>query len=342
VFTLLVLLWMVMIIVGGKNGWDKRRDVRPFAPHNVAIAALAGLWMIPPAMYIACSPLRIWRKLRRTYYALTDRRAFVIAPDRLGRSKTKSFAADTLRLIRAEQHHDGTGDLIFASPSNWAGMAEQVGFLGIDDIGDVEALLWRTLLSKAHPQTDSSAPGAAKIDPSTSTQKCYQLSVWLRLFQFVFLAAGSLVTLCIVGNIILVALLLAMGPESLFGPRPPGVKPLTFGGLEIAAVIVAGLGSLLMGVVVCALFFHFALCIPIEIKISEDRDIHFRARLRSVTIPVSDIQMIRTGGWFDPNRFQAVVRYKGGKLILINHFSDFTDFLATVKELNPSVEIKGF
>jgi hypothetical protein len=31
-----------------------------------------------------------------------------------------------------------------------------------------------------------------------------------------------------------------------------------------------------------------------------------------------------------------------GKLTLINHFSDFTDFLATVKDLNPSIEIKGF
>ncbi len=74
----------------------------------------------------------------------------------------------------------------------------------------------------------------------------------------------------------------------------------------------------------------------------EDRNVSFRGRLRTVTIPVSDIVMIRTGEWFDPNRFQAVVRHKGGKLTLVNHFSDFTDFLATVKELNPSIEIKGF
>jgi hypothetical protein len=42
------------------------------------------------------------------------------------------------------------------------------------------------------------------------------------------------------------------------------------------------------------------------------------------------------------NRFQAVVRHKRGKLTLINHFSDFKDFLATVRELNPGVDIKGF
>ena len=77
------------------------------------------------------------------------------------------------------------------------------------------------------------------------------------------------------------------------------------------------------------------------ITIDEDRDVRFRGRLQTVTIPLNDIVMIRTGEWFDPNRFQAVVRHKRGKLTLINHFSDFADFLATVKELNPSIEIKG-
>jgi hypothetical protein len=43
------------------------------------IAALAGLWMIPPGLYILFWPLRSWRKLRRTCYALTDRRAVIIA-----------------------------------------------------------------------------------------------------------------------------------------------------------------------------------------------------------------------------------------------------------------------
>jgi hypothetical protein len=37
-----------------------------------------------------------------------------------------------------------------------------------------------------------------------------------------------------------------------------------------------------------------------------------------------------------------VVRHKGGKLTLLNQFADFPDFLATLRELNPSVDLKGF
>ena len=38
----------------------------------------------------------------------------------------------------------------------------------------------------------------------------------------------------------------------------------------------------------------------------------------------------------------VVIKYKGGKMCLSNSFSNFRDFLLTVKSLNPSVEIKGF
>ena len=81
---------------------------------------------------------------------------------------------------------------------------------------------------------------------------------------------------------------------------------------------------------------------PIEASWPEDGTIDFRSRLRTVQVPAGDITSITTGTWYDPNRFQAVVRHKGGKLTLINQFADFQDFLATLRELNPAVEIKGF
>jgi hypothetical protein len=159
----------------------------------------------------------------------------------------------------------------------------------------------------------------------------------------VSLAAGALAAVCVIADVVIaifVLVCLVIGPERLFGPPAPGIK--NFSGTEIAATAAAGVGSLLVAVVVVGMFFHFALRIPIEITINEDQEVEFRGRLRTIAVPVSDIVMIRTGEWFDPNRFQAVLRHKEGKLTLINQFSDFADFLATVKELNPSIEIKGF
>jgi hypothetical protein len=200
-------IWMIVVIRGGHNNWDKGQVVQPFAPHNVLIALIAGLWITPFCLYLA-------------------------------------------------------------------------------------------------------------------------------------LMVGSLMAVCIFGDVVLVCALLIIGPKRLFGPRPPGLKPV---GAEIVVATAAGLGfSLLMAVVVCGMFFHFALRIPVEITIDEGRRVRFRGRLRTVTVPVSDLVLIQTGRWFDPNRFQMDVVHKRGKLTMINRFSNFTDFLVTVKELNPSLEIKGF
>jgi hypothetical protein len=332
--------WMVMVIRGGHNGWEKGRAVAPFAPHNVLIATIAGLWMIPFCVYLLLGPARVWRRLNRTCYYMTDRRAFIIAPDLLGRRKAKSFTANTLRLMHVEERSDGTGDLIFGSPSNWTGMAETVGFLGIDKPSEIEDLVRKTLFTAEPQESPFAALAAGQADQPAVIQKSYRLSLGIRLFQFVFLAAGSLVGLCILGDVILVCALVTIGPERLFGARPPGLRPFSIA--EMATAFAAGLGSLLMGIIVCGMFFHFALRIPIEIIIDDDQAVRFRGRIKTVTIPVRDIVTIQTGRWFDPNRFQLDVVHKRGKLTMINQFSEFTDFLATVKELNPSIEIKGF
>lgn len=336
----LTLIWVVMVVRGGNNNWDKGQAVAPFAEHNIAIAAIAGLWMISPSLFLLFWPLRTWRRLERTCYALTDRRAVVIAPGFAGRHKTKSFTGDELRLMRVEDQGDGTGDLIFASPSTWVGMAETIGFLGIEQVRDVEALVRQKLLSKVEGKIDPAAMTATKNEPSAPIRKCYRLSLSIRLFQFVFLVAGGLGAACVIADIILVSAVLVIGPDRFFGA--PGLRLEPFPGENIVASIAVGVGSLLVAVMVLRMFFHFALRIPIEITIDENREVHFRGRMKSVTIPVADIAMIRTGQWFDPNRFQAVVHCKRGKLTLINDFSDFTDFLATVKSFNPAIEIRGF
>jgi hypothetical protein len=340
VFMIFLVFWMVIVIRGGNNGWEKGRAVPPFAPHNVLIATIAGLWMMPFCVYLLLGPARVWRRLNRTCYCLTDRRAFIVAPDFLGRRKARSFTADALRLMRAEERSDGAGDLIFVGASKWTGMAETVGFLGIDKPSDIEQLIRKSLLTVQPPESHFAALSAGESDRPAGTLRCYRVSLGIRLFQFVFLAAGSLVGLCILGDVILVCALVTIGPERLFGARPPGLRPFSIA--EMATAFAAGLGSLLMGMVVCGMFFHFALRIPIEIIIDDDQVVCFRGRIRTVTIPVRDILTIQTGRWFDPNRFQLDVVHKRGKLTMINQFSEFTDFLAAVRELNPSIEIKGF
>src|SRR4051794_25438164 len=71
-FLAFTLVWMVMVLRGGHNKWDRGRAVPPLAPHNVLIATLAGLWLIPPGLFMLTWPLRTWRKLGKTRYALTD------------------------------------------------------------------------------------------------------------------------------------------------------------------------------------------------------------------------------------------------------------------------------
>ncbi len=199
-FLAFTVLWMAMVVRGGHNNWDQGRAVGPFEPHNVGIATLVGLWMIPPGLYVLTWPIRTWRRLKSTCYALTDRRAIISEPGLLGRPRVRSYTAHSLRLMRSEEHDDGTGDLIFESPSNWVGMAETVGFLAIEDTRDVEAIVRRTLFPPARPRWESSEQ-AARPAPAILGRKSYRLSLSIRLFQFVFLAAGLLTALCIIGNL---------------------------------------------------------------------------------------------------------------------------------------------
>jgi hypothetical protein len=337
-FLAFTIVWMAMVVQGGHNNWDKGRAVMPFESHNVLIATLAGVLMIPPGLGLLTWPLQTWRRLKGSCYALTDRRAVISEPGLLGQPKVRSYTADALRLMRLEGHDDGTGDLIFESPPNRLGMAQSVGYLAIEEAREVEVLVRRTLFSTGLSRWETPVQ-APHLDPATSGRKTYRLSLGIRLFQFVFLAAGLLTAVCIIVNVVLFLGVLIFQPNLLFSLIAP-MNPPGAGGT--VGAIVAGVVSVLIAALVAWNFFYFALAIPFEISIDEDGAVGFRSRLRTVTIPAGDIKSITAGAWYDPNGFQAVVRHKGGKLPLINQFADFRDFLATLKALNPAVEMKGF
>jgi hypothetical protein len=73
-----------------------------------------------------------------------------------------------------------------------------------------------------------------------------------------------------------------------------------------------------------------------------DGEVGLRSRLRTTVLRAGDITSVVTGGRADPNGFQAVIRHKGGKAVLVNQFPEIQDFLSSIKSLNPEVEVKGF
>jgi hypothetical protein len=335
-FITFTLCWMVGVSWGGLGERAKRRADPPFAPHNVAIAARVGLGMIPPGLYLLTWPLRTRSRLKRTGYALTDRRALIIEPSLLGQPRIRNYTSDKLRLMRLEEHENGTGDLVFECPSTWVGTSQTVGFLGIQDAREVEALIHEMLSPLGPARSDGPRPAAADPDPVMCLRKSYRLALSFRLLQFLFLAIGLLMACYILVNLGFFLAALVFEPK-LFFARIPQLNHLD--DPRVAASVVA---TAVTWLIVPAGFFYFALAFPIEITIGEDATVRFRSQLRTITIPIADIISISTLGWCDPNRFNAVVRHKGGKLTLVNQFDDFEDFLATLRELNPSVEIKGF
>lgn len=294
-FMAFTLLWMVMVIRGGHNNWDKGQVVPPFARHNVLIATFAGLWLIPPGLYLLTWPLRSWRRLKNTCYALTDRRAIIVEPGYLRRTKTREYTARSLRLMRVEEHADGTGDVVFESASTRFGPAQTVGFLAIDQAEVVENLA-RKLLFAVKPQpTGLGGQLAEQIGPAATNCKCYRLSPAMRLFQYVFLGAGVLTACCFLGNLVLYLAILIIRPQFIVDRLIPQLEP--FGALGFAGAIAVGLGSLLACLVAGQPVFRLH-GLPGHRQAVEPGDRDQGVLTRSVDRRYLDGRMHR-GGWID-------------------------------------------
>ncbi|WP_422930046.1 hypothetical protein [Singulisphaera sp. PoT] len=320
-FVAFTLLWIAGAVQGKNNNWDGGKAVAPFAPHNVRIAALAGLWMLPPGLYMLTWPLLAWRRAGGTTYALTDRRAMIIAGHR-----AKSFRPEDLALVQCDEQAGGSGDLVFENRKTWTGQARPVGFLGIERVREVEALL-RRALGEAHFAAPAPSVGGRPDGgfgrPATSDDpgpvRTWKLPVSQRVILVGICLVFSIVPIVMAVN---TALVLAWGLQR---GQVPEVFPL-----------------ICLGAVVVSLGFAFAirhiLATPVEISLAEDGTVTFRSWLRTEAIPAGEIRSVETGG----NRFEARVRHGDGSVRLINNFPDFRSFLASLKVSNPDVVIRGF
>jgi len=104
---------------------------------------LAGLGML-------ASPFVAARNARKTCYALTDRRAIVWEGSLWNGVRVRSYRPEELRAMARNQRGDGSGDLVFEEIHTPGGRGRlqtiRRGFLAIEDVRNVEALVRSTLL----------------------------------------------------------------------------------------------------------------------------------------------------------------------------------------------------
>jgi hypothetical protein len=103
---------------------------------------LFGLPFVLIGFWLMSSPLRTHNRLKRTVYAITDRRAILIQG---GRNTTiRSFGPGDLDKIHRREKADGSGDVYFSIPlprSDDQDVTEALGFSGVADARHVERLL---------------------------------------------------------------------------------------------------------------------------------------------------------------------------------------------------------
>lgn len=134
-----------------------------------AVFVIGGSLFVCIGLWLTGFPWRAARDSKRTLYVLSDRRALVFKAK--GKKRyVRSFGGGQLHHMDREQHRDGSGDIIFSrfSEGNYPDQeppendlsAITFGFLGIDNVGEVERLIRDTLVDE---------PGIAAGPPRRTT-----------------------------------------------------------------------------------------------------------------------------------------------------------------------------
>jgi hypothetical protein len=138
-------LLVTLIILAAVPGTGKLVAVVPL----LFVAIGAGLALVLPKL--------IDKQLKRGWYAVTDQRAIVYRPSFFGSGgSAENYVPKDLRKMRISRssNHPGTGDLVFRTKKGIVNVGpnssriEDVnfGFLGIENVGEVETLIHKVLL----------------------------------------------------------------------------------------------------------------------------------------------------------------------------------------------------
>ena len=106
------------------------------------IFPLFGLPFLFAGLGMITGPIRAAKKAANTVYAITSKRALIIAPKTFGGMEIRVFEPEMLEDIRRVQFSDGKGDLIFSEEiSRDANGNVKIGFLGIPEVREAERIL---------------------------------------------------------------------------------------------------------------------------------------------------------------------------------------------------------
>ena len=85
-----------------------------------------------------------------------------------------------------------------------------------------------------------------------------------------------------------------------------------------------------------AVMLYWLLRMPSAIEWRGDGAIHFKGPIRTVVVSVSAIESIRPYGIGF-----LTLRYSGRKLVLLNQFDEFHEFLWRLRQANPGIQLRG-
>lgn len=119
------------------------------------------------------------------------------------------------------------------------------------------------------------------------------------------------------------ALLFPLGGVFFFFFPIPGTPAI------VAIVPLSGLGLFM---------WYISLRYPVEITVDESGRVYFRSPIRQVTLDAKDIQSIKAGAFFT---WEVCIEHRGGFIDLKRRMEGFNDFVATLKSINPAIEVKG-
>jgi hypothetical protein len=102
------------------------------------------------------SPYWVMRRAKRTCYVLTDQRAIVWRAGWFGSVDVRFYTGAALTRMHRRERRDGSGDLIFeeitsvGQNTNGARTSHTSahGFMAIEKVREIEALIWKALLAK--------------------------------------------------------------------------------------------------------------------------------------------------------------------------------------------------
>ncbi len=86
-------------------------------------------------------------------------------------------------------------------------------------------------------------------------------------------------------------------------------------------------------------YWYFTLQIPSAIIWTDDGTIVFNAVIRTITMSPNEIVSIKPA--FSTGIGFLAFRFRNRKILLLNQFDDFHEFITRLKSANPAIEIRG-